>query len=226
MICIPVNAATNEEARMKMERYRAAAECIELRLDFIENPDPGVLLAAKDCPVLVTNRKKEEGGSFSGTEEERAAILTEAARRGADYLDIELSTGRARITEVMRVIQRCDNKTKLMVSHHDFELTPPEEVLRGIIDDAVNCGADMVKLATFARETDDNLRILGTIGYGRKRGVAITALCMGERGRISRVMAPFFGSFFSFAAGEEGMETAPGQLTVDEMKSVLRIVKP
>ena len=224
MICIPVNAATNEEALLEMERYRAAADCIELRLDFIERPDPGTLLSAKDCPVLVTNRKKDEGGAFSGTEEERVALLAEAVRRGTDYLDIELSSGRARIAEILHAIQRCGNKTKLMVSYHNFELTPPDKVLRGIIDDAVDCGAAMVKLATFARDTDDNLRILDTIGYGRKREVAITALCMGERGRISRVMAPFFGSFFCFAAGGRGMETAPGQLTAGEMKSIIEIV--
>jgi len=48
---------------------------------------------------------------------------------------------------------------------------------------------------------------------------------MGEEGKISRIMAPYFGSYLSFASLERGAESAPGQLTVEEMREIFRILK-
>jgi 3-dehydroquinate dehydratase len=42
---------------------------------------------------------------------------------------------------------------------------------------------------------------------------------MGENGKISRLLAPLFGAFFTFASLEKGSETASGQISISEMKS-------
>ena len=46
---------------------------------------------------------------------------------------------------------------------------------------------------------------------------------MGEEGRESRIMAPLIGSHLSFASLKEGLASAPGQLTVEEMEDVLNL---
>jgi len=63
------------------------------------------------------------------------------------------------------------------------------------------------------------------ISYAKKTNRKIIALCMGEEGKISRIMAPYFGSYLSFASLERGAESAPGQLTVEEMREIFRILK-
>ena len=62
--------------------------------------------------------------------------------------------------------------------------------------------------------------MLGLIPYARNKGQAIIALCMGEKGRVSRVMAPLLGAYLSYASLEKGAESAPGQLTIEEMNQI------
>jgi 3-dehydroquinate dehydratase/shikimate dehydrogenase len=45
---------------------------------------------------------------------------------------------------------------------------------------------------------------------------------MGEAGLISRVLAKKFGAFLTFASLAQGAETAPGQLTIDDLKRLYR----
>ena len=48
---------------------------------------------------------------------------------------------------------------------------------------------------------------------------------MGAKGRLSRVAAPLLGSCMSYASLEDGAESAPGQLTAREMKTILGILQ-
>ena len=45
---------------------------------------------------------------------------------------------------------------------------------------------------------------------------------MGEQGLISRVLAKKFGAFLTFASLREENATAPGQVTIDQMKNLYR----
>ncbi|MBW2650721.1 MAG: type I 3-dehydroquinate dehydratase [Deltaproteobacteria bacterium] len=71
MICIPVIATTNEEAVEQMDKCFPLADVVELRIDFIRNANLRKLLSAKTGKILVTARKKDEGGNFEGDEKER-----------------------------------------------------------------------------------------------------------------------------------------------------------
>jgi 3-dehydroquinate dehydratase len=42
---------------------------------------------------------------------------------------------------------------------------------------------------------------------------------MGENGKVSRLLSPLFGAFFTFASLEQGNETAPGQMTIQDMRA-------
>ena len=225
MICIPVVAKTNEEALERMEVSFPLADLVELRVDFIEGVNLEKLLSAKKGLVLVTARRKKEGGSFRGNETQRIALLREAVRLEADLVDVELSTDSILAGTVVEEIRKAESRTKLIVSHHDFNRTPPYRTLQGIFDLCVARGADIVKIATFADSLEDNLRILKLIGWARRTGQNIIALCMGEKGKVSRVMAPLFGSYLSFASLNEGQESAPGQLTAAEIREILRILE-
>ncbi len=51
-----------------------------------------------------------------------------------------------------------------------------------------------------------------------KKGQAITAFCMGEEGKISRIMAPLLGSAITYASLDREEASAPGQLTIHELR--------
>ena len=225
MICIPVVAATNEEAMKQMDKCFPLADVVELRIDFIGNVNLRKLLSAKTGKILVTARGKDEGGHFEGDEKERFSLLSEAVILRADFIDIELSTDETFTKKLLEDIKKHGDQTKLIVSHHDFNGTPSENKLRNIFNECAGRGAHIVKIATFANSAEDNLKILKLISYAKKTNRKIIGLCMGEKGKISRIMAPYFGSYLSFASLEKGEESAPGQLTVEEMREIFRILK-
>ena len=70
----------------------------------------------------------------------------------------------------------------------------------------------------------DCLRLLELIPYARQKGQAIIAFCMGKPGKISRIMAPLLGSFISYASLEPEEASAPGQLTIQQMRLICRIM--
>lgn len=223
-ICIPITAATTAEALLKMEEGFGLADFLELRIDGIRNVDLKKLLAARKGKLLVTNRVREEGGAFGGAEQERVALLIKAVTLGSDYVDLEIRTGKNLINSLRKTIETSQGQTRLILSYHNFEKTPGLTELRKKLEEGRRGGADIIKIVPLAEKMEDNLKVLALIPYARKRGLEIVTFCMGAPGKISRVMAPFLGSYLSYASLSRGEESAPGQLTVGEMKQIFKIL--
>ncbi len=224
MMCISVSPESNEDALVKMKNAFTLADVVELRIDGIRDVDLKRLLAGKRKKVIVTNRCREEGGLFSGSEGERIALLTQAVELGADFIDVELQTSPDLRKNIAAAIAHCKRKTHLILSWHDMSGTPSERALRNKVDRGCGEGADIVKVVPYARTDADNFKILNLLVHSQKRGRDIIAFCMGPRGRLSRAMAPFWGSRISYAALSPEERTAPGQLTAEEMRQLHRIL--
>ncbi len=57
------------------------------------------------------------------------------------------------------------------------------------------------------------------------QGKEIIAFCMGPLGKWSRVAAPLVGSWLTFAPFSKTGASAPGQLTVNDLKRVWKTLK-
>ena len=108
--------------------------------------------------------------------------------------------------------------TKIIISFHDFEKTPTILELEKILKIQVGLGANICKIITTAKTFDDNLKTLNFVSEGSKKS-NIVCFAMGEHGKISRLLSPFFGGFFTFASLTEKRKTAIGQLTIQEMNN-------
>lgn len=222
MICVSVLVETNQKALRIMARGFALADMVELRIDRMGAPDLAALVGARKGRLLVTNRRKKEGGFFAGPEKDRVDLLAEAARLGADWVDIEASTGERLIGDLAAKISGPAGNTKMIVSHHELRGTPPWRGLRRRYEACRAFGAHVVKIVTYADSVEDNFRVLQLIPRSLAEGQAIVAFCMGPQGRISRILAPVLGSCISYASLRKGAESAPGQPTVSEMRRALR----
>ncbi len=217
-VCIPVVETGSEKALASIRKATPLADLIELRVDYLRDPELPRLLHDRRKPFIVTNRRREEGGRFQGDEEARVRILEEAVRLDVDYVDIEVSSKSSFIQNLMIQKKAGRRKTKVILSFHDFKRTPSRGDLQKLYDRMAQWGADVVKIATFARSREDNLNVLGLIPYARERGQKITAFCMGEEGRMSRVMAPLLGATWTYASLSTDRVSAPGQITAREMR--------
>jgi shikimate dehydrogenase/3-dehydroquinate dehydratase type I len=183
---------------------------------------------ASPVKILVTNREGTDRSPDRTIEVERqrVTVLKEAVILGADFVDVELDVTDALLMEIRTAIRDHGNRTSLIISHHDFVKTPSVKALREIFHASVQAGADIVKIVTTACSPEDNLKILGLIPYARKHHQAIIAFCMGKMGRMSRIMAPFLGSILSFTPLNQDAASAPGQLTLGQMRRVMEIIDP
>lgn len=223
-ICVSIMARTNQEALNKMKEGIGPDPILELRIDGIRGVNVKKLLAQKRGKILVTNRSREEGGFFPGGEQERVTLLMEAVALGADYVDLEMGTKPPLIGQLKEKIITLQTGTQLILSYHNHEKTPGLNDLKKKLEEGKKAGADIVKIVPFAREVADNLRVLELIPYAQKKRIKVIAFCMGEKGRLSRIMAPWLGSYLTYASWSKGMEAASGQMTVKELKYVFRLL--
>jgi len=222
-ICVPVVEATVNRARGRYQRAAHKGLWTEIRLDYLEEPAPDLqkLFRSLPGPVIATNRLAAEGGRWQGTESDRLERLTKALNLGVTCLDVELAAD----ASFRREMWARRGPTKLILSWHDFAGTPDVARLEAVLEEMLAAEADVVKLVALAREPADNLRLLSLIPRTKAHGKEIIAFCMGPLGKWSRVAAPLLGSFLSFAPFSKHRASAPGQLTVNDLKRVWNTLK-
>ena len=185
----------------------AGAKVVELRVDWVRNkPDIGRLLKDRPTPVVVTCRRREDHGKWTGNEQQRQAVLREAIVGGAEYVDIE--------EDIARAIPRYGD-TKRIISYHNFDETPSD--LDAIYQRMTACDADIIKIVTMAVTPSDNLKILE---MAKKAERPTVAFCMGEYGLPSRILCAQAGAPFTYAGFSSQREMAPGQLTFAETRNL------
>ncbi len=167
-------------------------------------------------PVIATNRPIREMGAFSGREDFRLSMLEEAAKCGAEWIDLEHDADLDRISGLRQA------GAKVLLSWHDPVETPPREVLHAKLNLMRKTGADALKMVTLAKSSEDNLRVAELIPLAREEfGIGLIAFCMGEAGKWSRLANIFLGSPWTYAQFDEQSATAPGQLTVSELRMLI-----
>ncbi len=207
----PLTQSTIGQMRSAMRRAaETGADMVECRLDYLDAaPDKNalqILLSDRPLPVIVTNRPTRQGGRFAGDESARLNVLAAAASLGADYIDVELDVPPSRRP-----------KGRTILSHHDFTGRPAG--LDKIVAELDASKADVCKITFSANGPEDALAALAVL---RNAAKPTLALAMGEAGLSSRILAGKFGAFGTFAALGRGEESAPGQLTVEQMKGLYR----
>lgn len=180
----------------------SVADIIELRLDLFSTfPDENKLRGIGK-PIIVTIRRKKEGGKYSGDEDRRLKTLARYSVY-ADYVDLENDVP----DEWFKVM-----RSNIIESYHNFKETPDYEYLKDLVEAK---RGDIFKIATMGRDKKDVLTIVRLLcEYDN-----LVAFLMGERFAWTRVMALFLGSPFIYCTVSKSV--APGQLEASKVKKIL-----
>ncbi len=203
-LCVPLTPRSLDEV---FSADLTGSDCVEVRLDYLQNPRDSVQVRwdRVPVPVIATCRGKERGGQFEGSIEEEIRILQYAVENGAKFVDIDY-----RFAKPMP-------GAEVIASFHDFEGTPSD--LPSLMDRVCGAPGQIAKIATMVKSWDDNRRLLDLLAQQWPKPVIVAG--MGEVGQIIRVIGPARGSFLTYAGLTENA-SAPGQLTVREMTDVYR----
>jgi 3-dehydroquinate dehydratase / shikimate dehydrogenase len=221
-LCVPifVTGDLSKSRRDIATAVEAGAEMIELRIDGLEDAEFEPLLQNQSVPLIVTCRPAWEGGYSELPDDIRLPLLAVAAETNpANFVDVELKSVRANEHIVNSLLSEFSIEAHggLIVSYHDFSGRP--ERLYNLLAEMGRLPADVNKIVWTARTVRDSLEALEMLANRQRPTIA---LCMGEAGIISRVLAKKFGGFLSFASLSDAEKTAPGQLTIADMKGLYR----
>ena len=220
-ICVSILPKNNPEALTLIEQAeKAQANFIEVRLDCFETSrDISELVKKTKIPLIATNKLTTEKGFFAGTETERQQTLLAAAKNGFEYVDVNLSS--PKIKETVGKLKQLGAKP--IVSYHKFDVSLHASEMEAVLEQEIAVGAEVCKIVMTSKKVEDNLAVLNFVSSMSNRA-KLVCFCMGEQGKVSRLLSPMFGAFFTFASLDVGSETAAGQITIKEIKAVYNIL--
>ncbi|MGB9884682.1 MAG: type I 3-dehydroquinate dehydratase, partial [Methanomassiliicoccales archaeon] len=141
-LCVSI-AEKNLEDAMAVARniLTKSPDLIEIRFDIMDSL-PQKLDVFKEIPVpkIATLRSVDQGGKFTGTDDEKLKFMVRAAESGFEVIDIESNPN------LMKMIGGAIRNTKIICSTHDFTGTPDAStVIELLVKNAAR--SDIAKVA-------------------------------------------------------------------------------
>ncbi len=219
--CVTLAEPSPAKLRSLVKKTLRRSDYVELRLDFMKSSKVPLALNLvkrdlKRC--ICTLRPKSEGGKFSGSEKNRISILKLVAEYNPYLLDVEYNTIRKN-KDLHQYLKR--SKTELLVSWHDFKKTPNTSSLKKMANKMFKFSKN-IKIVTTARSIGDSTKVLSLYKNVPKNG-NLVAFAMGDYGRMSRILCTQIGSPYTYVS--LGKPIAPGQFSLDEVKSIFKMTK-
>jgi 3-dehydroquinate dehydratase I len=203
-------------------------DLVEARVDLFDGQQLGddgtpacAGLESSGTPVLITIRSASQGGRFAGPEAARLAIFRDALRV-ASWADVEddapIAADVARLIAATLAAGRPD--AQLVVSHHDFQRTPPLPELLGVAARCQSVGPGAIaKIATTVHNDADRAVLRGLLAQHPARTAVIG---MGDE--AFRIELAAAGSVLAY--GFVGAPTAPGQTSAEALHARLLAASP
>ena len=219
-ICLTLTGRTLEEdlAQYCAERY--FTDMVELRVDLLDAKNraraaefPEMLRTCghtpRKVPVILTYRRKADGGAFDGDEKTRVAFFKRALKGGRfAYVDFEEGFGDADLVARAHAVG-----AKVIRSLHDF--TGPVKNLSARLK-RLSAAGDIAKVAFMPRNLAEVSRLFSHPSSLIPRPSVI--LAMGPQGLATRVLAGRLGAPWTYASvgGLEGLgHVTPHELVRD-----------
>jgi 3-dehydroquinate dehydratase / shikimate dehydrogenase len=216
-ICAVVAASTAGEMSKMVRSALKQSRTVELRLDWLNSDAERARFLgwlrkspSRNATFLATCRRRGAGGKFAGDIDRELYWLIQAREAGCQWCDLEVETLRKLPGQSIR---EYPVPPRVLLSIHDFDRTPD---LPRSINPPRRGGVDAVKIAAQARSIQDSIRLL-RLAHRSKSFVAVP---MGEAGLPARILALREGSALAYAP--VAAATAPGQVSLDEMKRLYR----
>ena len=217
-----IAVSVNDTADKERVKY-FNADILEVRVDQFKILDPeyvnSVIARVREIgiPLILTVRSYEEGGEKNIPDELKLRIFKSSISL-VDAVDIELKS--PIISEVVKIAKK--NKKLIIISWHNFKLTPDDKSLKSILNSALKRGAQLVKIAVKARKADDVNRLMKFTIQNRESN--LITISLGQTGRISRLIFPMAGSLITYAYVTK--PSGPGQIPLKELRGHLSMYYP
>lgn len=207
---LPSDAAA---AAHELEAIPPGPDPIELRADRLSAQDVAALVAGTEREFIVAVRRKVDGGSYEGDERARRATLQAALDAGARWIDVEWGGELAAMADGPYA-------DRVILSDHG---APCErDTLEQRVERMSRSLAARLKIVARADRPSQIVVIRDLLrDHPDER---LCAFALGTAGALSRLLAPVWGSWGTYAAARPGAATAPGQFTAEELRNLFNVL--
>lgn len=232
-ICVPIVGTAKKEIMEEAKSFKTIPiDLVEWRADWYEDVFEmehvrEVLSELRnvlgDTPILFTFRSKTEGGEKEISLEQYRELNKMVAETGfVDLIDVEIFSDEENTKRIIREVHGCGGK--VIGSNHDFFATPEKEEVLARLQKMQELGADILKIAVMPQNKKDVLTLLSATEEMASKFAKqpIVTMAMTGQGVISRLAGEIFGSAITFGAAKKA--SAPGQIPVEELRTVLDIL--
>ncbi len=219
MICLTLNGHSMLENEEIFRNSGHLADAFELRADFLDLSDVSEIAKASafpsitEKPVILTLRRKSDGGNYSAKETERLDVMKKIAEGCFSYVDLENDFYNHQFENSLK-----ERRIRVIRSYHNMECMPENSA--ELIKDAASCG-DIPKLSVRINGIADLERLFRLKDECADIEEKII-VGMGDYGVPSRILYRSTGSFLMYCSKEN---IAPGMLDAYRMKNLYRADK-
>jgi 3-dehydroquinate dehydratase I len=232
-ICVPLLGETLSQVKEEAAFLKTIdVDVVEWRVDFFDQVEDieqvkDALVAIRsilpDTPFIFTFRSLKEGGNKEITTSFYLELNKTIAETGwADIIDVELFNDEKEVKALIEAAHA--NNVFVIISNHDFHETPAKEEIISRLRKAQELGGDLPKIAVMPNSTADVLTLLDATNTMNEQYAdrPFITMSMAGKGVISRLAGEVFGSALTFGAAKKA--SAPGQVAVKELRSVLNLL--
>jgi len=219
-LCAVVASNTMNEVVSQIKQHKNITQYVEVRSDYLTNQDNIDLSMMKNITtqkIIVTCRRKDEGGKWKGSETDRIEILKRAFDLGF-LVDIELHT-----LEEGKLKLNSDMEKRAIVSFHDFTKTPSFHELEKVIIRMQKYSPKIKKIATMIASNNDKETLFRLL-INRKDTERLCVIGMGGLGKTTRILSPLLGGEMTYCTIDIKGETAPGQMSCKKMIEIYKLM--
>ena len=174
-------------------------------------------------PILFTFRTAGEGGEKDIAADAYTQLNIMAAQTGlVDLIDVEAFIGDETVSRIIKEAHRAG--VRVVASNHDFAATPSKDEIVSRLRRMQELGADIPKIAVMPGSSADVLTLIAATQEmaAQYADRPIITMSMSGTGLVSRLCGEVFGSACTFGAA--GRTSAPGQIGVKELDTVLKLI--
>jgi len=210
MICVPINKKSISSVLNELRKAKEA-DIVEIWFDEIKSS------GSKDLSKIFVSTKKPIIYKVT-----RPQMISESVLNSKPaYIDLDFKTK----VSTLKKVRELSPKSKLIMSFHDFRKTPKDIQIKRTVTKMKKRGADVIKIATYAKTVSDSLRILSLLENYSNRGYKCIFVAMGKKGVLTRTTGHLFGNLLMFAPLNLNSSTAEGQISIKDLKEVQKIIQ-
>lgn len=214
-LCIPLQKPT----AALLKKAERVGDLVELWADALSQKQLVALIKATQSPVVVTCKDKAEKGVFTGGDQTKIEVLAEAAKAGATYIDCGSHVAQSEVNQLKKSLK--NTAAQLILSTHFWTKTPVIEELLKHAKELKKRGADIVKIATTIKSPVDVVTLFELATRLKSKATSFVIVGMGPLSKVARIGCTVLGGEFTFAALSTKYTTAPGQMTVKEVRELV-----